>query len=146
MGVSTKVSRMKGGHPIVTPRYLFTGSRDWRDRYIIDLLICGLFQWAREHREPVTIMEGDAPGADSITGICASRMNMKVARYPADWEKNGKRAGPIRNTEMIESQPKVVFAFAHDLNESKGTRDTVRKAMKKGIPVYHIRLLQKGDL
>lgn len=129
------------------PRYLFTGSRDWRDRYIIDLLVCGLFQWAREHREKVIVMEGDAPGADAIAGISAHRMNIMVDTFPADWKKHGKRAGPKRNTAMVETENlKAVFAFAQDLDESKGTRDTVRKALNKGVPVYHIRLLKKGDL
>jgi len=57
--------------------------------------------------------------------------------FPADWDKHGKAAGPIRNTEMIEDgRPDVVIAFTYDLPSSKGTADTVKKAKKAHIPVF----------
>lgn len=58
--------------------------------------------------------------------------------HPADWNKYGKVAGPIRNSEMLKLHPDIdlVLAFHDDLSESKGTRDMVHKAQKAGIEVW----------
>jgi homoserine dehydrogenase len=129
-------------------RYLFTGSRKWQDSYIVDLIVCGLAQWAREHREPVKVIHGAARGLDTLAGASAKRMGISVSEWPANWKEFGKRAGPIRNSEMLEeADPKVVFAFVDDdISTSKGTKDMCRKALKKGLPVYLIYRLREGDL
>lgn len=58
-------------------------------------------------------------------------MGFPVERYPADWERYGKRAGPIRNRKMLDQGPDLVVAFGGD----KGTADCVREARRRGIAV-----------
>jgi hypothetical protein len=60
-------------------------------------------------------------------------------KHPADWNKYGKRAGPIRNRSMFDSeQPELVIALHNDLAKSKGTADMVQYAESKGCEVWRI--------
>lgn len=61
-------------------------------------------------------------------------MDRRVAylNYPADWEKHGRAAGPIRNEKMlIVGTPDMVLAFPG----GRGTADMIRKAEAAGLPV-----------
>jgi hypothetical protein len=48
------------------------------------------------------IIEGGARGVDSFAKRYAEERGFNHAQYPANWDKHGKSAGPIRNTEMAE--------------------------------------------
>jgi hypothetical protein len=90
---------------------------------------------AKEKSE-VTIIHGDAPGADMIAGKYANDMGFKVAPYPADWKQYGGNAGPIRNTQMLDENPDVdaVFSFMSRAG-STGTQDCITKAVQRGVQV-----------
>lgn len=85
---------------------------------------------------PLTaIIEGEAKGADKMGAIVAAILNIPVMKFPADWNKYGKSAGPIRNQQMLnEGKPDLVFAFHHNIRNSKGTKDMVSRAKKAAIP------------
>ncbi len=60
--------------------------------------------------------------------------NLKA--IPADWDKFGKGAGPIRNQQMIdEGKPDLVVAFPG----GTGTADMVKRAKKHGIEVIEVK-------
>lgn len=61
---------------------------------------------------------------------------MWCAGYPADWEKHGPAAGPIRNQYMLDNNPGIELVIAFP--GGKGTADMVRRAKAKGIPVETI--------
>ena len=112
------------------PRILVCGDRKWTDEWAIRREL-----WRRMESEP-TIIHGAARGADSIAGEIAGRLGLAVLAFPAQWEKYGKAAGPIRNKQMLdEGKPNLVLAFHKNLAASKGTADMVRQARKRGIPV-----------
>ena len=72
-------------------------------------------------------------GADRLAGEWARLFGIPVEPYPADWEKHGKKAGAIRNTEMLErSKPDGGVAFPG----GTGTADMVRKMKKAGLRVW----------
>lgn len=85
------------------------------------------------------IIEGDARGADDLAGRFGDDCGLEVLRFPAEWERlGGKRAGPIRNRQMIdEGKPDKVVFFNHDLSGSKGTWNMVSQARHAGIPVFN---------
>ena len=58
--------------------------------------------------------------------------NLPVERYPADWENNGRAAGPIRNRQMAEIANALI---AFPLGESRGTRNMIKLAQEKGLLV-----------
>jgi hypothetical protein len=80
------------------------------------------------------IIHGGAKGADSIAGNLATYLNMKVIKCPADWDKYGKAAGVLRNQQMLdEEHPDLIVYFHKDLENSKGTKDMVTKAISNQI-------------
>ncbi len=77
-------------------------------------------------------------GVDDIALCWANRTRIKSENFPADWNGQGKAAGPIRNQRMLdEGQPDIVFAFPG----GKGTTDMCLKASRAGVPVY----VRQGD-
>jgi hypothetical protein len=114
------------------------------------ILVCGSRTWTAQtpiYRElralPIgtIVVHGAARGADSIAANLATQMGFIVRPYPADWERYGTRAGPIRNSEILvkehlEHEPiNLVLAFALGLDQRSGTSDMVRKAVRVGIEV-----------
>lgn len=54
--------------------------------------------------------------------------------HPADWERHGKAAGPIRNAAMVKLGAFMCLAFPG--RSSVGTWDCIRKAVNAGIPTH----------
>jgi len=109
-------------------RVLICGDRNWTNRDSIRSWIAKLQDWGYD-----TVIEGAARGADRIAGEEAAKANLKVIWVPADWDKYGRAAGPIRNRVMLDMSPDLVLAFHNDLGKSKGTADTVREAERRNI-------------
>lgn len=108
-------------------RVLFCGSRDWtHTKSVIDQL---------EKLDPKrdTIVHGAGRGLDAMAGYWAKRLGFQVEAHPAEWDRYGKAAGPIRNLAMVESGIDLVVAFPK--GESRGTRHTMALAAKKNIEV-----------
>lgn len=114
-------------------RVLVCGSRDFDDRELM-LWFCGTF------RNGDVLIEGGARGADRLArqAVEALGFDVRIREFPADWERHGKAAGPIRNQQMLdEGKPDVVVAFvSKPLVESRGTADMVRRAKSTGYRVY----------
>ena len=67
----------------------------------------------------IIIISGGCNGADMIGERYAEENNFIIERYPAQWSKYGKKAGPIRNKTMAEVADFVICfgtakAKAHD--------------------------------
>lgn len=93
--------------------------------------------WKLRHKENIQLIHGCAAGVDDAARRWAEEWDHDIDPYPADWNKYGKAAGPIRNTQMLtEGKPDVVIAF-WDL-KSTGTKDMVNKALKGNVPVLII--------
>lgn len=115
-------------------RILITGSRDWPDAYSVELAIVETLSKHRLTWHEATIVQGDCPsGADRFAKDFAIRMGMSVESHPANWDRFGRRAGPIRNKEMVDLGADVCLAFIR--HKSKGATGTVDLAEKAGIEV-----------
>lgn len=107
----------------------FTGDRNWTDRQSVAKRMSIL-------PSDTEIIFGDARGLDTIVSHLSHEMGFKRnGPHRADWTKHGKSAGPIRNRVMLDEKPDLVIAYHPDLSRSKGTRDMVNEAKKRGIPV-----------
>ena len=108
-------------------KILICGNRNWNNRELIRNFLLTL-------SKDTIIIEGEANGADKIAREEAEKLGMNVERYPAEWDKYGRAAGPIRNTEMREKgKPDKVVAFHNDISKSKGTKNMIEQAKKFGI-------------
>lgn len=117
-------------------RMLVCGGRDFRDYDRMDAELARIIE-PYHHRGdwPPVVISGGARGADSLAHDWAYRNSFEFLEFPADWEKHGKAAGPIRNQQMIdEAAPDVVVAFPG----GRGTADMVRRAKKAGIETIEI--------
>lgn len=83
------------------------------------------------------VIHGDARGADRLADHAARGLGLKVEPYPADWSRYGKRAGILRNLEMLDSNPTTVIAFWD--GESRGTQHTIDEARKRGIRLWIVK-------
>lgn len=112
-------------------RVLVIGGRDYRDE---GRCFAELDRLNAEHKFAV-IIHGGAPGADKLANDWAVSRSIPVEVFPAEWSKLGHSAGPLRNAQMLkDGRPTLVVAFPG----GKGTRDLVRRATHKGLPVVQI--------
>lgn len=102
-------------------RLLFYGSRTWTDRSAIEKAMDDAI--TRYGRDNITIIHGGANGADKIAGEVARSRGVKVEVHPADWNRYGKRAGMVRNEEMVKSGVDAAFGF-RSAGASPGTDNT----------------------
>lgn len=84
------------------------------------------------------LIQGEAPGADSVAKAWAWNNGVPTEDYTADWKRYGKSAGPRRNAQMLkDGKPDIVLAFIDKpFLESRGTRDMVLKAIDAGVTVH----------
>lgn len=122
-------------------KILVCGDRNWTDREKIIQQLRILREVSKvlgaewRTRYPMRIIHGAARGADRIAGEEGKKLGFEVIEYPADWSI-GRAAGVIRNQVMLDDgKPDFVLAFHSNIEESKGTKDMVRRARQALIPV-----------
>ena len=71
---------------------------------------------------------------DKYGKIFAEHNHLSHKEFPADWEKFGKKAGPIRN-ELMTDNAQICIAF---FNGSQGTKNMIQTAIKKNLLVHCI--------
>lgn len=82
------------------------------------------------------IVSGGAIGVDKWAEQWARFLGLGTIILKPDWNKYGKAAGMIRNTQIVETCDKLVAFWD---GKSKGTKDSIDKATKLGKPVEVIR-------
>jgi YspA, cpYpsA-related SLOG family len=110
---------------------LVCGGRDFDDE---DGLFSALD--ALHYGKKITrLVHGAAKGADTLGARWALGKGIFSAGYPAQWDKYGKKAGVVRNQEMLDRE-EIEFVVA--CPGGRGTADMVRRATAAGIPVIHV--------
>lgn len=84
----------------------------------------------------IWIIAGGANGADAAAYDWAVTNWCRVTEYPADWKRHGRRAGPMRNTRMLDENPTIELVVAFP--GGPGTADMVRQARARNICVWEI--------
>lgn len=107
-------------------RVLVYGGRKFNDF----TLMCNYL----DYYQPDEIISGMAKGADSLAVNYAHRFKIPLLEFPADWDQYGRRAGPIRNQQMLdEGRPDLVIAFPDP--GSKGTYHMIDISNRAGVEV-----------
>lgn len=93
------------------------------------------------------IVSGHCQGADTLGEKWAKEHDVPCKIFPAEWKRYGKKAGPMRNKQMVDYidgfSKKAVVAFT-SLN-SVGTRNTIALAKRKGISVIETPYIPLSD-
>ncbi len=74
---------------------------------------------------PNEIISGGAKGVDTMASMWAKEHNIPIIELKPDWNKFGKRAGILRNTDIIDASTHVL---ALPTSKSIGTHDSINKA------------------
>lgn len=107
-----------------------TGGRDYHDRSLVRLTLDQM----RVGCKRMLLVTGACPtGADEFARQWA--FGLKDVEYegvPADWDKYGRAAGPMRNRTMLEEhRPHFVVAFPGN----RGTKSCINIAKELGLQV-----------
>jgi hypothetical protein len=138
-------------------RILICGDRKWKNELkiqaTVETLLNENFNDYFNCISNIYVIEGEAPGADTLGRKVAEELGLKVLPFPAPWNdiegkpahqigtrndgsKYWKAAGPYRNQQMLtEGKPDIVLAFHNDIGNSKGTLDMIKRANKAGVEV-----------
>lgn len=76
---------------------------------------------------------GMARGVDILGKVWADRNSIPVSNFEPDWDYHGLKAGFIRNQEMADYADGLIAVWD---GISRGTKDMIDRATKKGLKVF----------
>jgi len=118
-------------------KVIVCGGRDFEDHKLLNSKLDEL----DERFEITCVVHGDALGADRMAAMWAYKNKIPVIAYPADWNRYGSSAGPVRNTLMLkEESPDMVIAFPG----GAGTRHMRKISEEAMVPVIVIDYPEQG--
>ena len=117
-------------------KLVIAGSREFKDYSLLSETLDKHLK-NRARNKAITIISGTAKGADQLGEQYAKEKGYKIEYYPADWERYGNAAGPIRNTQMAKAADDVIVFWD---GKSAGTRNMMEAAEKENIPCTVIRI------
>lgn len=79
------------------------------------------------------IVSGTARGVDTHGEAIAKKYGIRVAKFPADWDRFGKRAGYLRNEKMAEYADALLACWD---GKSRGTKHMIDLAREHGLKVF----------
>lgn len=112
-------------------KVIIAGGRHF-DNYQLLKDKCDYYLQNRLKESRVVIVSGHATGADALGERYAQERGLSIDAHPADWEKHGRAAGPIRNAEMAEVADALIAFWD---GQSRGTANMINLAKSKGLKV-----------
>lgn len=128
-------------------RIIVAGGRDFKNYNLLEDTLYGYLRDVNDRNivdspSQVKFISGCCKGADILGEQFACRHEYDVIRFPANWDKYGNAAGPIRNEQMAkyavaDGNRGVLVAFWD--GKSKGTKSMIGLAKKYGLEVHVVR-------
>ena len=117
---------------------LIVGSRNFTNYELLKKKTDFLLQKYKE----ITIVSGGARGTDTLAKRYAKERQYGYIEFPADWNKDGKAAGFIRNEKMHKFLSEYQFrgCIAFWDGKSKGTAHNFSLVKKYDTPIRIIRI------
>lgn len=110
-------------------RVIIAGSRDFSNyellRQYADYILSKI-------PEEIEIVSGGASGADALGERYARERGYRIRRFPAEWERYGLKAGPLRNREMAKYADALI---AYWDGISRGTKNMIDEATARGLKI-----------
>lgn len=116
------------------------GPRAWENPKPVKAVMAKLV--TKYGRNGLMIVEGEAPGVDSLARRLCERNGISIVKVPALWNKRGRGAGPQRNADIAQLGPVllVAFHFWERLIDHSGTFSAVTVAHDHNIPVRLVKV------
>lgn len=114
-----------------TFKVIIAGGRDFND-YELLREKCDKYLSSKLLTHSIVILSGSARGADSLGERYAAEHNFQIQRFPANWEKDGKCAGFLRNKQMAEAADALVAFWD---GRSRGTGHMISLARMRNLQV-----------
>lgn len=102
-------------------KVIICGSREFDDYDLLKEKCDKILKRKVDSGEDIVIVSGAAKGADSLGEKYAKERGYKLEKFPANWEKYGKRAGYLRNKQMA-TVSNACIAFLSAYGENIGTK------------------------
>ena len=115
-------------------RVIIAGSRTITDWKVLESAI------AASKFHITLVISGHACGVDTLGEEWASKRNVPCDIYKANWDKFGRAAGPIRNSEMANAAEALLLIWD---GASVGSKDMLEKARRKGLQIFECNLGNK---
>ena len=107
-------------------RVIIAGSRNFNDYGILKKKLNAILKNQKE----VTIISGTANGADKLGERYANDNHLKLEQYPAMWDLFGKKAGYMRNEEMVKVADAAIVFWD---GKSKGSKHMIDISKKYNL-------------
>ena len=116
---------------------MIVGSRNFHDYTFLRNKCNEIIQKISDN--DVTIISGGARGTDSLAEKYAEEYNQEFALWvmKAEWNQYGKKAGYLRNAEMVKISDYLIAFWD---GKSKGTKHSIDLFMKKYEEPSHQRM------
>ncbi len=114
-------------------KVIVAGGREFNDYILLEEKLDKILS---KRLPDVEIVSGTARGADKLGELYAHKNKLPIKRLPADWNRYGKAAGPIRNKQMAQYADACIVFWD---GKSRGTLSMINLAMEQRIPVRIIR-------
>ncbi|MCI2230298.1 DUF2493 domain-containing protein [Polaribacter sp. MSW13] len=110
-------------------KLIIAGSRNFTNYQKLKT-VCNQFL---QNQTDIEIVSGaHYKGADKLGEQYAKEKEYPVTKFPANWNRYGKAAGPKRNLQMV-NYADALIAFWD--GKSRGTLNTIKLAKQKGLTI-----------
>lgn len=116
-------------------RVIVAGCRDFHDYCLLCDKLGYYFQ--NINKDDIEIVSGGAKGVDTLGEMFANEKGLALKVFPADWDKYGRGAGPIRNNEMAKYGTHLIAFWD---GKSKGTKNMIEQAEKYNLKTRVVRI------
>lgn len=116
----------------MTRRFAFTGTRRKLTTYE-RAAIEGILQSAGLAQDWDEWHHGGAEGIDGLIDQLGKKWGHQVISHPADWDTHSKKAGPIRNRQMLDSAEFTKLWAFPSKEKSVGTLNCIKAALVRKI-------------
>lgn len=120
-------------------KIIVAGSRLMHDYFLVESVLSRIIQ--NYPKQEIEIVSGGAKGADKLGELFATKHQLNLKVFPADWDNLGKKAGPIRNQQMADYATHCIVFWD---GISRGSKDMIERAQKKGLSTIVYNYLEKN--
>lgn len=108
-------------------KIIIAGSRYVNDRHQVERAV---MLWKELHapKQITEIVSGGGRGVDQLGEAWAQAQGLSTTRFPAEWQRYGKSAGPIRNRAMADYADGLIALPAQG---SRGTKHMIHAFLQQ---------------